>query len=107
MAEAAKCLFVYLDNAGYEVSLERLKIYVARQTRKLGALGTSGLSTNQARTTYTGANVLSRQISRSPSGAQSCKPPIRWFKREVVHKILILVRYFASGYAMSTQASSL
>jgi len=29
MAKAAKRLFICLDNAGYEVSLERLKIYVA------------------------------------------------------------------------------
>jgi hypothetical protein len=28
MAKAAKRLFICLDNAGYEVSLERLKIYV-------------------------------------------------------------------------------
>jgi hypothetical protein len=29
MAISAKRLFICLDNAGYEVSLERLKIYVA------------------------------------------------------------------------------
>jgi hypothetical protein len=29
MAKAAKRLFICLDNGGYEVSLERLKIYVA------------------------------------------------------------------------------
>jgi hypothetical protein len=29
MARAAKRVFICLDNAGYEVSLERLKIYVA------------------------------------------------------------------------------
>jgi hypothetical protein len=29
MARAAKRLFICLDNTGYEVSLERLKIYVA------------------------------------------------------------------------------
>ena len=29
MAKAAKRLFICLDNKGYEVSLERLKIYVA------------------------------------------------------------------------------
>ena len=29
MAKAAKRLFICLDNAGYEVSLERLKIYIA------------------------------------------------------------------------------
>jgi hypothetical protein len=29
MAKATKRLFICLDNAGYEVSLERLKIYVA------------------------------------------------------------------------------
>ena len=29
MARAAKRLFICLDNSGYEVSLERLKIYVA------------------------------------------------------------------------------
>jgi len=34
MAKAAKRLFICLDNAGYEVSLERLKIYVALQDAK-------------------------------------------------------------------------
>ncbi|MGO9995403.1 MAG: hypothetical protein ACLPTF_23200 [Steroidobacteraceae bacterium] len=29
MAKAAKRLFICLDNGGYEVSLERLKIYIA------------------------------------------------------------------------------
>jgi hypothetical protein len=29
MASAAKRLFICLDNGGYEVSLERLKIYIA------------------------------------------------------------------------------
>ena len=29
MAKAAKRLFICLDNEGYEVSLERLKIYIA------------------------------------------------------------------------------
>ncbi len=29
MAKAAKRLFICLDNVGYEVSLERLKIYIA------------------------------------------------------------------------------
>jgi len=32
--KAAKSLFICLDNAGYEVSLERLKIYVALQDAK-------------------------------------------------------------------------
>jgi hypothetical protein len=31
MAKAERSLFICLDNAGYEVSLERLKIYVALQ----------------------------------------------------------------------------
>lgn len=34
MAKAAKRLFICIDNAGYEVSLERLKIYVALQDAK-------------------------------------------------------------------------
>jgi len=34
MAKAAKRLFICLDNAGYEFSLERLKIYLAISTRR-------------------------------------------------------------------------
>ena len=34
MAKAAKRLFICLNNRGYEVSLERLKIYVALQDAK-------------------------------------------------------------------------
>jgi hypothetical protein len=34
MAKPAKRLFICLDNAGYEVSLERRKIYVALPDRK-------------------------------------------------------------------------
>ena len=29
MAKAAKCLFICLDHTGYELSLERRKVYVA------------------------------------------------------------------------------
>lgn len=40
MANAAKRLFICLDNGGYEVSLERLKIYVALPEAKAnGAFG--------------------------------------------------------------------
>jgi hypothetical protein len=48
MAKAAKRLFIGLDNAGYEVSLERLKIYVllpdakAERTRYLRIIDESG-----------------------------------------------------------------
>jgi hypothetical protein len=41
MAKAAKKLFICLDNSGYEVSLERRKIYVAipdARAEKLGQL---------------------------------------------------------------------
>jgi hypothetical protein len=34
MAKAERGLFIYLDNEGYEVSLQRLKIYVALQDAK-------------------------------------------------------------------------
>jgi hypothetical protein len=39
MAKAAKRLFICLDNAGYEVSLERRKIYVALLDTKAERLG--------------------------------------------------------------------
>lgn len=39
MAKAAKRLFICLDNAGYEVSLERRKIYVALPDTKAERTG--------------------------------------------------------------------
>jgi hypothetical protein len=39
MTKAAKRLFICLDNAGYEVSLERLKIYVALSDAKAERTG--------------------------------------------------------------------
>jgi hypothetical protein len=39
MTTAAKRLFICLDNAGYEVSLERLKIYVALPDAKAERTG--------------------------------------------------------------------
>jgi hypothetical protein len=39
MAKAAKRLFICLDNAGYEVSLERRKIYVALPDTKAERAG--------------------------------------------------------------------
>jgi len=39
MAKAAKRLFICLDNVGYEVSLERRKIYVALPDRKAELTG--------------------------------------------------------------------
>jgi hypothetical protein len=39
MAKAAKRLFICLDNAGYEVSLERRKIYVALPDTKAARSG--------------------------------------------------------------------
>ena len=39
MAKAAKRLFICLDNVGYEVSLERRKIYVALPDAKAERLG--------------------------------------------------------------------
>jgi hypothetical protein len=39
MTKAAKRLFICLENAGYEVSLERLKIYVALPDAKAGCTG--------------------------------------------------------------------
>jgi hypothetical protein len=39
MTNAAKRLFICLDNVGYEVSLERLKIYVALPDEKAGRTG--------------------------------------------------------------------
>jgi hypothetical protein len=39
MAKAVKRLFICLDNAGYEVSLERLKIYVALPDAKAERTG--------------------------------------------------------------------
>lgn len=39
MAKAGKRLFICLDNAGYEVSLKRLKIYVALPDAKAERTG--------------------------------------------------------------------
>jgi hypothetical protein len=39
MAKSAKRLFICLDNEGYEVSLERLKIYVALPDTKAECTG--------------------------------------------------------------------
>jgi hypothetical protein len=39
MAKAAKRLFICLDNAGYEVSLECRKIYVAQSDQKAERTG--------------------------------------------------------------------
>ena len=39
MAKLAKRLFICLDNEGYEVSLERLKIYVALPDSKAARTG--------------------------------------------------------------------
>jgi len=39
MAKQAKRLFICLDNAGYEVSVERLKIYVALPDAKAERTG--------------------------------------------------------------------
>jgi hypothetical protein len=39
MTKAAKRLFICLDNAGYEVSLERLKIYLALPDAKAERTG--------------------------------------------------------------------
>ncbi len=39
MAKETKRLFICLDNAGYEVSLERRKIYVALPDTKAGRTG--------------------------------------------------------------------
>ncbi len=39
MAKAAKRLFICLDSAGYEISLERLKIYVALPDAKAERTG--------------------------------------------------------------------
>jgi len=39
MTKAAKRLFICLDNAGYEVSLERLKIYVSLPVAKAERTG--------------------------------------------------------------------
>ena len=39
MAKTARRLFICLDNAGYEISLERLKIYVALTDAKAERTG--------------------------------------------------------------------
>jgi hypothetical protein len=39
ISKSTKRLFIYLDNAGYEVSLERLKIYVALPDAKAARTG--------------------------------------------------------------------
>ncbi len=74
MAKAAKRLFICLDNAGYEVSLERLKFCVAltdakaERTRYLRIIDESGRDY-----IYPGSASL-RQIFQSRPGGRSCEP---------------------------------
>jgi hypothetical protein len=68
----AKRLFICIDNAGYEASLERLKIYVALTDSK--AERTGGylrIIDESGRTTCTRANASLRQNSQSRAGARS------------------------------------
>ncbi len=74
MAKAAKRLFICLDNAGYEVSLERRKI-------KLNALAIFGSSTNRKRAIFIRRSALSPQICLSRRVAPSCTPPNNRFER--------------------------
>jgi hypothetical protein len=94
MAKAAKRLFICLDNAGYEVSLERLKIYVALQDAKAVRAGYLRIIDDPGRTTCTLANASSRRNSQSRPGARSSR---------VTHNIRIPMRYFSCEYAISTQ----
>ena len=62
MARAAKRLFICLDNGGYEVSLERLKIYVALPDAKAERTGYLRIIDESA--TCTPAYASSRRTSQ-------------------------------------------
>ena len=78
MAKAAKRLFICLDNAGYEVSLERLKIYVAltdvkaERTGYLRIIDESGEDYFYPRQRFVAADL---PVSRP--GGRSCERPSR------------------------------
>jgi len=75
MAKAAKRLFICLDNAGYEVSLERLKIYVALPDVKAERTGFLRIVDESGEDYLYPANASWRQNSQSRLGGWSCKPP--------------------------------
>jgi hypothetical protein len=80
VAKAAKRLLICLDNAGYEISLDRLKIYVAlpdaksERTEYLRIIDESGEDY-----LYPSQRFVAAELSLSRPGAQSCKPPNRRF----------------------------
>ena len=57
MARAVKRLFICLDNAGYEVSLVRLKIYFALPDAKAERRGFLRIADESGRTICTPANA--------------------------------------------------
>lgn len=83
MAKAAKRLFICLDNGGYEISLERLKIYVALRDAKAERIGYLRIIDQSGSRTCTRVSALSRPNSQSRHGARSYKRPSRWFERDL------------------------
>ena len=81
MAKAAKRLFICLDNTGYEVSLERRKIYVAltdtkaERTGYLRIIDESGEDYLYPAQRFVAASCLFRPA------APSCTPPNNRFER--------------------------
>ena len=92
MATAAKRLFICLDHAGFEVSLERLKIYVAlsdakaERTGYLRIIDESGKDYLYPRQRFVAAG-LPVSTRRDPA---CC--PNRRFERQVMNNMRILMR---------------
>jgi hypothetical protein len=81
MAKAAKRLFICLDNAGYEVSLERRKIYVALPDAKAERSGILGSSMSPAKIIYIRPSASSPQSYPFRLDVPSCTPPNNRFER--------------------------
>jgi len=81
MARAKKRLYICVNNSGYEVSLERRKIYVALSDARANALDTSGSLMSLATTTSTRWIAFFPRSCPWPLAAQCCKRPNNWLER--------------------------
>ena len=80
MAKAAKRLFICLDNAGYEISLERQKIYVALLDAKSERVGHLRIIDESGEDyLYPSQRFVIAELSLSRLGAHFWKPSNRRF----------------------------
>ena len=75
MAKAAKRLFICLDNAGYEVSLERRKIYVTLPDTKAERTGYLRIIDESGEAIYIHRSASSQQSYLFRPVARFCTPP--------------------------------